>query len=219
MAIERLLIANRGEIAIRVMRAAAELGIQTVAIYPDDAAASLHTRKADEAIRIEGAGAAAYLDAAQVVGVAVEAGCDAVHPGYGFLSESADFARAVEEGGLTFVGPTPETLSLFGDKTEARALAERVGVPVVPGVSHAVTLEEARTFLEALPAGRPMLIKAVSGGGGRGMRIVDDPADLEAAYERCQSEAQAAFGSGEVYIEELMPRAGCVRSEGSNCEV
>ena len=207
MAIERLLIANRGEIAIRVMRAAAELGIQTVAIYPDDDAASLHTRKADEAIRIEGAGAAAYLDAAQVVGVAVEAGCDAVHPGYGFLSESADFARAVEEGGLTFVGPTPETLSLFGDKTEARALAERVGVPVVPGVSHAVTLEEARTFLEALPAGRPMLIKAVSGGGGRGMRIVDDPADLEAAYERCQSEAQAAFGSGEVYIEELMPRA------------
>ena len=199
MAIERLLIANRGEIAIRVMRAAAELGIQTVAIYPDDAAASLHTRKADEAIRIEGAGAAAYLDAAQVVGVAVEAGCDAVHPGYGFLSESADFARAVEEGGLDLRRADAGDAVALRRQDRGPRSGRACRVPVVPGVSHAVTLEEARTFLEALPAGRPMLIKAVSGGGGRGMRIVDDPADLEAAYERCQSEAQAAFGSGEVY--------------------
>ena len=207
MGIERLLVANRGEIAIRVMRAAAELGIETRAIYPDDDAASLHTRRADAATRLEGAGAAAYLDIARVVSAALETACDAVHPGYGFLSESAEFARAVEAAGLVFVGPTPETLALFGDKTAARELAERLGVPVAPGTSQATSLEQARAFFEALPAGRSMLIKAVAGGGGRGMRVVEDASHLDAAYERCQSEARAAFGTGDVYVEELMPRA------------
>src|ERR1700685_1654589 len=128
-----LLVANRGEIAIRVMRAAAELGMRTVAVYSDDDLHSLHTKKADHATALKGNGAKAYLDAERIIAVAKESGCDAIHPGYGFLSENAAFARRCDEAGIVFVGPRPETLELLGDKVRARALAEQHGVPIVPG--------------------------------------------------------------------------------------
>lgn len=202
-----LLIANRGEIAIRIARAATELGIRTVAVFSEDDAQSLHTRKADEARALKGTGAAAYLDIEQIVAVAKEARCDAVHPGYGFLSENAAFARRLAEAGIVFVGPRPELLDLFGDKVQARALAWRCGLPVLPGTSGATSLEEARHFLSSLGGRGSMVIKAVAGGGGRGMRVVHKPDEVEEAYRRCQSEARAAFGNPDVYVEQLMPRA------------
>ena len=204
---KRLLIANRGEIAVRIVRAAVELGIETVAIFSEDDARSLHVARADESRALRGSGPRAYLDAGQIVRVANDAGCDAVHPGYGFLAESADFARRCAAAGVTFVGPRPETLELLGDKSEARALAERCGVPVLPGTRGAATLEDARRFFRALAAGDAMVIKAIAGGGGRGMRVVATLAALDAAYQRCRSEALAAFGNGDVYVERLMPRA------------
>jgi acetyl/propionyl-CoA carboxylase alpha subunit len=203
--IQRLLIANRGEIAIRIARTAAELGIGTVAIFSDDDAQSLHTRHADATVALGASGVAAYLDIGRIVAAARDAGCDAVHPGYGFLSENADFARACTAAGLTFVGPTPETLALFGDKAEARALAERCGVPVPRGISRPVTLDEARAFM--LEHGCSIMLKAIGGGGGRGMRPVEREADLDSAFARASSEAQQAFGNGGLYVEELLPRA------------
>ncbi len=203
----KLLIANRGEIAIRIIRAAAEMGIRTVAVFPDDDSTSLHTRKADEARRLSGAGAAAYLDGEQIIAIAKEAGCDAIHPGYGFLSENAGFARRCAEAGITFVGPRAEMLELFGDKVQARRLAERCGVPILRGSSGPVSLDEARRFFSSLGEGASMMIKAVAGGGGRGMRIVSHLEEIEKAYKRCQSEARASFGNGDVYVEQLMPRA------------
>ena len=203
----KLLIANRGEIAIRIIRAAAEMGIRTVAVFPDDDSTSLHTRRADEARRLSGAGAAAYLDGEQMVAIAKDAGCDAIHPGYGFLSENAGFARRCAEAGITFVGPRAEMLELFGDKVQARRLAERCGVPVLRGSSGPVSLDEARRFFSSLGNGASMMIKAVAGGGGRGMRIVSHLEEIEKAYKRCQSEARASFGNADVYVEQLMPRA------------
>jgi pyruvate carboxylase len=200
----RLLVANRGEIAVRIMRAASELGIETVAVYSEDDARALHPRRADAAAALQGAGAAAYLDVDQLLAAAVEHRCDAVHPGYGFLSEQAHFARACEDAGLTFVGPSPDSLTTFGDKARARALAESLGVPVLRGASTAVSLEEAQAFLKSLGPGACMVIKAVAGGGGRGMRVVSSAAEVETAYARCRSEAQQAFGNGHVYVERLM---------------
>ena len=207
MSLTRLLIANRGEIAIRIMRAAAELDIQTVAVFSEDDAESLHTQKADEARPLRGAGVGAYLDAEHILAVAKEAGCDAIHPGYGFLSENAGFARRCAEEGITFVGPRAETLELFGDKVQARALAEHCEVPVLPGTTQPTSLEEATAFLSSLGVGGAMMIKAVAGGGGRGMRVVQSPDELEEAYTRCQSEAKTAFGNGDVYVEQLIVRA------------
>src|SRR5271166_962285 len=202
-----LLIANRGEIAIRVIRAAAEMGIRTVAVFPDDDSNSLHTRKADEARRLSGVGAAAYLDGEQIIALAKEAGCDAIHPGYGFLSENAGFARRCAIEGITFVGPRAEILGLFGDKIQARTLAERCGVPILRGSLGPTSLDEARAFFLSLGESASMMIKAVAGGGGRGMRAVSRPEEIEEAYKRCQSEARASFGNGDVYVEQLMPRA------------
>jgi len=202
-----LLIANRGEIAIRIIRAAAEMGIRTVTVFADDDSASLHTRKADEARRLSGAGAAAYLDAEQIIALAKEAGCDAIHPGYGFLSENAGFARRCASEGITFVGPRAEILELFGDKVQARRLAERCGVPILRGTSEPTSLDEARRFFSSLGAHASMMIKAVAGGGGRGMRAVSRVEEIEEAYKRCQSEARASFGNGDVYVEQVMPRA------------
>ncbi|NLC02397.1 MAG: ATP-grasp domain-containing protein, partial [Pseudomonas formosensis] len=139
--------------------------------------------------------------------LAREQGCDAIHPGYGFLSESAELARACAEAGITFIGPDARVLELFGDKAQARQLAQRKGVPVVQGTEQATTLEQAQAFIKALPAGTPVLLKALAGGGGRGMRLVTDPTQLPDAFERCSSEARAAFGNGELYIERLIPRA------------
>ena len=202
-----LLIANRGEIAIRIIRAAAEMGIRTVAVFPDDDATSLHTRKADEARRLSGAGAAGYLDGEQIIALAKEAGCNAIHPGYGFLSENAGFARRCADAGVTFVGPRAEMLELFGDKVQARALAGRCGVPILRGTSSSTSLDEARSFFSSLGDNASMMIKAVAGGGGRGMRAVSRVEEIDEAYKRCQSEARASFGNSDVYVEQLMPRA------------
>jgi acetyl/propionyl-CoA carboxylase alpha subunit len=205
--IRRLLIANRGEIAIRIARTAAELGIETVAVFSRDDASALHPRKADAAHALGADGPAAYLDAAALIMAAREHDCDAIHPGYGFLSERADFARACVEAGLAFVGPAPRTLELFGDKAAARAHAIRCGVPVLSGTDRATTLEEARAFLARLGAGGAVMLKALAGGGGRGMRPVTDAALLDDAWARCASEALAAFGSDALYVERLLPRA------------
>lgn len=200
----RILIANRGEIAIRIARAAAELNLGSVAVYSADDADSQHVTRADEARALRGSGAAAYLDGAQLIALARESGCDAIHPGYGFLSENAAFARDCARAGITFVGPRPEVLALFGDKAQARALAQRCGVPLAAGSTGAVSLEEARAFFAAHG---PMMIKALAGGGGRGMRVVQRFEEIDAAYTRCRSEARAAFGDDAVYVERLIPKA------------
>jgi len=206
MGITRLLIANRGEIAIRIARAAAELGIHTVAVYSEDDAQSLHLRRADESRALDGTGAGAYLDVEQILAAAKASACDAVHPGYGFLSENAQFARRCAEEGIVFVGPTPEVLQMFGDKVQARALAERCKVPVIAGTSRPTSFEEAQDFFASLGSGA-MMIKAVAGGGGRGMRSVHRVEDLQEAYARCQSEARAAFACADVYVEQFIANA------------
>jgi acetyl/propionyl-CoA carboxylase alpha subunit/acetyl-CoA carboxylase carboxyltransferase component len=205
--VKKLLIANRGEIAVRIARTAAEMGIATVAVFSEDDAASLHTRATDEAHGLKGSGPAAYLDIAQMVETARAYGCDAVHPGYGFLSENAAFARACAEAGLTFVGPTPETLELFGDKGRARGLAQSCDVPVLPGTDGPTTLDQAQGFLKGLGKSGAVMVKAVAGGGGRGMRPATSPEALVQVFERCASEAKAAFGNGDLYVEQFLPEA------------
>ena len=207
MPFRKLLIANRGEIAIRIARAADESGLGTVAIYPADDARSPHVRAAAAAHEIPGRGARAYLDIEAVIAAAKATGCDAMHPGYGFLSESAALARRCAEAGITFVGPSPAALDLFGDKAKARALAKHCGVPIIEGTSGPTTLDEAKAFFASLGAGGAVMIKAIAGGGGRGMRIVDDAERLEEAYARCQSEAKAAFDGDGVYVERLIRNA------------
>ncbi|MBI2761494.1 MAG: carbamoyl-phosphate synthase large subunit [Chloroflexi bacterium] len=205
--VKRLLVANRGEIAIRIMRATAELGIPSVAIYSEDDASSLHIRRADDAYPLRGTGVAAYLDIDQIVAAAKERGCDAIHPGYGFLSENAEFARRCEAEGITFIGPTAETLAALGDKAAARDLAAACGVPVLAGTPAGLTPDDARDFLALLGPGGSIVIKAVAGGGGRGMRIVNDADEIDEAFTRCRSEALAAFGNGDLYAEQRMVRA------------
>jgi len=207
MSFKRLLIANRGEIAIRIARAAADAGIMTVAIHPADDALSLHVRVADDAVEIPGRGARAYLDIEAVVKAAKSAGCDAVHPGYGFLSENAAFAKASADAGITFVGPKASALELFGDKVAARQLAKRCGVPIIAGTSGPSSLEEISAFFTSLGGNAAIVIKAMAGGGGRGMRVVENASDLAEAYARCQSEAKAAFGFDGVYAERLIRQA------------
>ncbi|MEO8296228.1 MAG: carboxyl transferase domain-containing protein [Burkholderiales bacterium] len=204
---KHLLIANRGEIAIRIARAAADLGLATTAIYSEDDRHSLHVQVADHKVALQGRGAPAYLDIDQVVRVARDAGCDAVHPGYGFLSENALFAKACQAAGLTFIGPSAEHLGLFGDKVRAREFARGLGVPLLPGTQGATSLDEARAFFRSLGADAAMMIKAVAGGGGRGMRAVRREEDIDEAYARCQSEALSSFGQAEVYVERLIERA------------
>jgi acetyl/propionyl-CoA carboxylase alpha subunit/acetyl-CoA carboxylase carboxyltransferase component len=204
---KRLLIANRGEIAIRIARSAAELNISTVAVYSRDDAAALHLRAADEALALDASGPAAYLDGPQILRLALESGCEALHPGYGFLSENSAFARLCNNAGIVFVGPSPEALTLLGDKVQARALAKRIGAPVLPGSPGTATLEEAERFLTDLGDGGAIMLKAIAGGGGRGMREVRTIADLPAAYERCRSEALQAFGNGDLYVEQFFSRA------------
>ena len=204
MTVSKLLVANRGEIAIRVMRAARDLRITTVAVAPEDDLGSLHTRLGDELLTLPGRGAAAYLDIEAVVAAAVGSGCDALHPGYGFLAENPALARACETAGITFVGPTPDQLEHFGNKLSARALATEVGVPLAPGTVGDTSLAEAEAFLAEHG---PMMIKAVAGGGGRGMRPVRPGENVAAAWERARSEAIAAFGDPAVYVERLIERA------------
>ena len=206
MPISRLLVANRGEIAIRILRTAAELDISTAAIHSSDDASSQHMQHAEIAIALDGIGPAAYLDIAQIVEQAQAHECDAIHPGYGFLAENADFARACEEAGITFVGPSPAALALFGDKARARTLAAARGVPILSGSDHAVDLDGARAFFDQL-GGSSMVIKAVAGGGGRGMRAIVSADEIDDAFERCTREARAAFGNGALFVERFIPRA------------
>ncbi|HXC37931.1 MAG TPA: biotin carboxylase N-terminal domain-containing protein, partial [Burkholderiales bacterium] len=202
---KKILIANRGEIALRLVRAVRDLGAIGVAVYADDDAEAPHVLHADQAVALNATGPAAYLDIARIIAIARECGCDAVHPGYGFLSERADFAQACAENGVAFIGPTVEHLGLFGDKARARALAAQCGVPLMPGSAGAVTLEQAQAFFAAQDRAGVM-IKAIGGGGGRGMRAVLDAGELPEAYARCVSEARA-FGVEGVYVERLMPNA------------
>ncbi len=203
MPVTKLLIANRGEIAVRIARAAADLELPCVAVFSEDDAGAGHLRHADASRPLPGTGPAAYLNPAALMEAARSAGCDAVHPGYGFLSENAGFARACREAGLVFVGPEPEHLELFGDKMRARALALEHGVPVLTGSSGPASLTDARQLL----MDGPIILKAVAGGGGRGTRIVRRPEELEPAFERCSSEARLAFGNGALYAERLLERA------------
>ena len=207
MAIKSLLVANRGEIAVRILRAAAEMGVRGTAIYSEEDAEALHVRRADRAIPLPKRGAAGYLDGDAIVAGANEAGCDSVHPGYGFLSESAAFARSCADAGLLFVGPQPEVLEQLGDKAKARALAADCGVPCLQGTNQATSMEEAQAFFSGLGEGASLIVKAISGGGGRGLRVVREAALLPEALERCSSEAAKSFGSGDVYVEEFLPRA------------
>src|ERR1700732_2158638 len=206
--IRKLLAANRSEIAIRIFRAANELGLRTVGIYSQEDRLGLHRFKADEAYQV-GAGKGpveAYLDIAGIVALAKERGVDAIHPGYGFLSENPAFARACEEAGITFIGPTPELLELLGDKTAARRLAASAGVSVLPGTENAVkSAHEAQEI--AAEIGYPVIVKAAMGGGGRGMRVVRDSSQLAASLEEAQGEARSAFGDASVFLEKYLPRA------------
>ncbi|HEY8167385.1 MAG TPA: biotin carboxylase N-terminal domain-containing protein [Candidatus Limnocylindrales bacterium] len=208
----RVLIANRGEIALRVIRACHDLGIETVAIHSDADADARHVRAADQAIRIGPPPASeSYLRIDAVVEAAVASGSDAVHPGYGFLSERPAFAEACRDAGLTFVGPEPATLRGLGDKLHARRAAAGVGVPVVPGSLEPIPVERADGFDAIADAasqiGFPLLVKAAAGGGGRGMRVVLEPRDLPAAVAAAAHEAEAAFGDGAVYLERRIDAA------------
>jgi acetyl/propionyl-CoA carboxylase alpha subunit len=205
--LRKLLIANRGEVAIRIARTAAERGIAAVTVHSQDDAASPHAGRGNASHALPGSGAAAYLDVAQIVAAARSHGCDSLHPGYGFLSENPALARACEEAGIAFVGPPPGLLELLGDKTRARTLAQDCGVPVIEGTPGPVTLAEAEAFLQAQGPGGAIMLKAVAGGGGRGMRAVGSADDLAAAYARCRSEALRAFGHDGIYAERLIRNA------------
>ena len=209
---DSILIANRGEIAIRVARTAALMGIRTIGVYSRDDANALHRFKTDEAVEIPiegpgGEGPAAYLNMDVLLRVAKETGAAAVHPGYGFLSENAEFAKRCQDAGLVFVGPAPEILAGCGDKAAARALAARAGLPVLPGTDAGISVEGAQKFMESLGEGGAIMLKAVGGGGGIGMRPVEDPAELVATFARCASEARSAFGDDRLYAERLFRRA------------
>ncbi|HTO58750.1 MAG TPA: biotin carboxylase N-terminal domain-containing protein, partial [Pseudomonadales bacterium] len=183
---KRVLIANRGEIAIRIAKAAAALGIESVGVYASVDAQSLHARFTTDARPLPGDPVRAYLDVDAIVSIAVDTGCDCVHPGYGFLSENARFAQRCADAGVTFVGPSPDALALFGDKVRARALAQSLGVPVVSG-SEGALASVADAAATARAIGYPVMLKASAGGGGRGMRAVANETEIEAAFERCRS--------------------------------
>ncbi len=204
--IEKLLVANRGEIAIRVIRACRELGIRSVAVYSDADRLSPHVQAADEAYRIGPAPASeSYLRGDVILDAALQSAADAVHPGYGFLAERAPFARAVEDAGLIFVGPRPETILSMGDKTEARRRMQAAGVPIVPGTIDPVA-DAAAANQVAQELGYPVLLKATAGGGGKGMRVVEDPAELSRAFKAASREALSAFGDASVYLEKFLDR-------------
>lgn len=202
--IYKILIANRGEIAVRIVRACKDLHIKNVAIYTEPDKDSLHVKVADEAYEIGKDPIKGYLDAARIVEVAKACGADAIHPGYGFLSENYEFAKMVEDAGLTFIGPKSEVILKMGNKNIARNLMHKNGIPVVPG-TEALNKESIETIkLEAEKIGYPVILKASGGGGGRGIREVWDPKDLESSYESCKREAKAFFNNDEVFMEKLI---------------
>src|ERR1700694_2160901 len=197
---KKILIANRGEIAVRVIRACHEMGIAAVAVYSEVDRAALHVRHADEACSIGAATASeSYLNIPKILDAAERSGVDAIHPGYGFLSENAKFAQACADAGVKFIGPTAAAMEAMGSKTRARQAMEKAGVPFVPGTSRGVeSFEEAENV--ATKIGYPVMLKAAAGGGGKGMRLVHAPEQLKPALEAAQSEAERAFGDREVYL-------------------
>ena len=202
---QKILIANRGEIAVRVMRACRELGIRSVAVYSEADRAALHVRKADEAYLLGPAAAReSYLNIEKVLAAAKQCAADAIHPGYGFLSENAAFAQACADAGVKFIGPTAAAMKIMGSKTSARRAMEAAGVPFVPGSSHGLTLDEALEVARSV--GYPVMLKAAAGGGGKGMRLVHAEPEMRSAYASASSEALRAFNSGEVYIEKYIER-------------
>jgi len=204
---DKVLIANRGEIAIRVIRACKELGVGSVAVYSDVDRGELHVRLADEACWIgEAPASSSYLDAQRLIAAAKETGADAIHPGYGFLSENAPFAQAVADAGLGWIGPSADAIARMGDKIQARAAAIEADVPLIPGTPGVVEDEAAAREI-ADEIGYPLMIKAAGGGGGKGIRIVREPRDLESSFQRAASEAGASFGNAEVYIEKYFDQA------------
>ncbi|MGV8986977.1 MAG: acetyl-CoA carboxylase biotin carboxylase subunit [Cypionkella sp.] len=205
--LKKLLIANRGEIAVRVIRAARDLGIATVAVYSDADATGLHVQLADEAVKIgPPAAKKSYLNIAAILKAAEETGCDSIHPGYGFLAENAGFSDAVTAAGLVFVGPSGDAIRLMGDKVAARSAAHAAGVPVVPGSAGRVEgIDAARHIL--IDTGFPVMIKAAAGGGGRGIRIATNLAEFEQAFPQAEAEALAAFGDGGLYLEKVITKA------------
>ena len=201
--LRKILIANRGEIAVRIIRACAEMGIRSVAIYSDADRFALHVKKADESYCIGSEPVAGYLNVYGIVDLAAATGCDAIHPGYGFLSENAQFARACKERGLIFIGPDAEVIHRMGDKTEARKAMIAAGIPVTPGTDGNLdSVEQALAVAEKI--GYPVMLKATSGGGGRGIRRCDNADDLQRNYQRVISEATKAFGSADVFLEKCI---------------
>ena len=204
---DKLLVANRGEIAVRIIRAAKELGLRTVAVFSDADKESLAVRYADEAVPIGPPPAIkSYLNIDAIIAAAKQTGAGAIHPGYGFLSENARFAEAVAAAGLVFVGPTPESIRIMGDKAAARTAAQAAGVPIVPGSKAEVT-DLADAVAAAHEIGFPVMLKASAGGGGRGIRVADDEAAFGKHFQTAQAEAAAAFGSGALYLERFLKRA------------
>jgi acetyl-CoA carboxylase biotin carboxylase subunit len=203
---DKVLIANRGEIALRIQRACREMGIKTVAVHSTADESAMHVRLADEAVCIGPPPAKdSYLNIAAILTAAKISGADAIHPGYGFLSENAKFAHMVEEHGLVFIGPSHEHITLMGDKIAAKEAAMKAGIPVVPGSDGGVaTFEEAKAVAKKI--GYPVIIKATAGGGGRGMKMAPDEASLETAFRTARAEAESAFGNGDVYIEKFLTK-------------
>ena len=200
---KRILIANRGEIAVRVIRACREMGIESVAVFSDVDRRALHVRKSDYAYHIGPATASeSYLNIDKILDVARRSGAEAIHPGYGFLSENAKFARACKEAGVKFIGPTAESMEMMGSKTRARQHMKKAGVPFVPGSEHGLEFDGIERMAEQI--GYPVMLKAAAGGGGKGMRMVTAPANLRSSYEAARSEAQRSFGDNEVYIEKFI---------------
>ncbi|HUK86562.1 MAG TPA: acetyl-CoA carboxylase biotin carboxylase subunit, partial [Terriglobales bacterium] len=203
---KKILVANRGEIAVRVMRACREMGIPAVGVYSEVDRRALHVRKSDEAYGIGPAPARdSYLNIPKLLEVAARAGADAIHPGYGFLAENAAFARACREAGVKFIGPTAESMEAMGSKTHARQMMQEAGVPMVPGTAQALgSPAEAREVAGRL--GYPVMLKAAAGGGGKGMRVVAAAAEMESSFTQAQSEAERAFGDGTVYLEKFLAK-------------
>ena len=211
--LKKVLIANRGEIAVRIARAARDLGIESVAVYSDADADNQHPVYADEAYPLRGESAAdTYMNIPALLDIAARSGVDCVHPGYGFLAENADFARAVQDAGLVWVGPSPEAIETLGDKVAARQLATKVGAPLAPGTDQPIeSWEEARDF--AAEHGMPIAIKAAFGGGGRGLKVVHEEADIEEGFASAGREAKAAFGRGECYVEKFLTKPRHVEAQ------
>ena len=201
---KKVLIANRGEIAIRIARTCSDLGLRTIGIYSEDDANSLHLSKVDEAYKLEGKGAQAYLDIKTIIRIAKESKADAIHPGYGFLSENALFASSVKRAKIKFIGPNEKTLNIFGDKTSAKELASSLNIPVIAGTNEKTSIRQAQSFMKSLRKNSSVVIKAISGGGGRGMRVVSKTDELRESFDRAASEAKASFDSPDLYLEEYL---------------